>query len=28
MAKAIDSVALTIIQSDGVQQEVVVLKKN
>ena len=28
MAKAIDSVALTIIQTDGVQQEVVVLKKN
>ena len=28
MAKVIDSVALTIIQTDGVQQEVVVLKKN
>lgn len=28
IATAIDSVALTIIQTDGVQQEVVVLKKN
>jgi serine protease Do len=28
MAKAIDSVSLTIIQTDGVQQEIVVLKKN